>query len=136
MGLWASAATIAVLLFVGVGVPEAVRAPLTYLLGLLLLAIGVRQSYAKNTAEAELIKQYDFMVDEDVPRAIAAEHDVGGLEHFGEQPKLGRCSASAVVALDFDRGNLRDTASHCSTSRNCRPNRHPPRTVPGSGDGD
>jgi hypothetical protein len=61
VGLWASAVGLGILLFVGAGVPEEVRAPLTYLLGLLLLAVGVRQSYAKNTAEAELIKQYDFM---------------------------------------------------------------------------
>jgi hypothetical protein len=61
IGLWASAVALGLLLFVGAGVPEAVRVPLTYLLGLLLLAIGVRQSFAKATAEAELIKQYDFM---------------------------------------------------------------------------
>jgi hypothetical protein len=55
-----------------------VRAPLTYLLGLLLLTIGVRQSYAKNTAEAELIKQYDFMhriFSNAHRRILAAGHD-------------------------------------------------------------
>jgi hypothetical protein len=61
IGLWASAVTLALLLFVGSGVAEAVRSPLTYLLGCVLLAVGVRQSYAKSTAESELIKQYDFM---------------------------------------------------------------------------
>ena len=30
-------------------------------MGMVLLMVGVRQSYAKNTAEAELIKQYEFM---------------------------------------------------------------------------
>lgn len=60
-GLWASAATLLVLLLIGAGVPEEVRQPLVYLMGLLLLAIGVRQSYAKGTAESELIKQYEFM---------------------------------------------------------------------------
>jgi hypothetical protein len=32
-----------------------------YLMGCVLLLVGVRQSYAKSTAESELIKQYDFM---------------------------------------------------------------------------
>lgn len=61
IGLWASAATLAVLMFVGAGVPMAVQAPLVYGMGCVLLAVGVRQSYAKGTAEAELIKQYEFM---------------------------------------------------------------------------
>ena len=30
-------------------------------MGVVLLMVGVRQSYAKTTAEAELIKQYEFM---------------------------------------------------------------------------
>ncbi len=60
-GLWASAATLVVLLMIGAGIPEEVREPLVYLMGLLLLSIGVRQSYAKSTAESELIKQYEFM---------------------------------------------------------------------------
>jgi hypothetical protein len=50
-----------VLFFIGAGVPASVRSPLVYLVGCVLLLVGVRQSYAKSTAEAELIKQYDFM---------------------------------------------------------------------------
>jgi len=42
-------------------VPDAVRVPLVYVMGCVLLAVGVRQSYAKGTAEAELIKQFEFM---------------------------------------------------------------------------
>jgi hypothetical protein len=61
LGLWGSAATLAILMFVGAGVPEVVRVPLVYLMGAVLLTVGVRQSYAKSTAESELIKQYDFM---------------------------------------------------------------------------
>ncbi len=61
IGLWLSAATLLVLFFTGAGVPESVRSPLVYLVGCILLLVGVRQSYAKSTAEAELIKQYDFM---------------------------------------------------------------------------
>ncbi len=61
VGLWASAVTLAILMFIGAGIPDEVRTPLTYLMGCVLLAVGVRQSYAKSTAESELIKQYDFM---------------------------------------------------------------------------
>ena len=32
-----------------------------YLVGCVLLLVGVRQAYAKATAEAELLKQYEFM---------------------------------------------------------------------------
>ncbi len=60
-GIWSSTATLAVLMFVGAGVPDAVRVPLVYAMGCVLLAVGVRQSYAKGTAEAELIKQFEFM---------------------------------------------------------------------------
>jgi hypothetical protein len=60
-GIWSSTATLAVLMFVGAGVPDAVRVPLVYVMGCVLLAVGVRQSYAKGTAEAELIKQFEFM---------------------------------------------------------------------------
>ncbi|MFO1408572.1 MAG: hypothetical protein U1F08_13725 [Steroidobacteraceae bacterium] len=61
IGLWVSAATLLVLMFVGSGVPDEVRTPLVYGMGCVLLAVGVRQSYAKGIAEAELIKQYQFM---------------------------------------------------------------------------
>jgi hypothetical protein len=60
-GLWASAMTLAILMFIGAGIPDSVRVPITYAMGCVLLAVGVRQSYAKSTAESELIKQYDFM---------------------------------------------------------------------------
>jgi hypothetical protein len=60
-GIWTSTATLAVLMFVDAGLPDAVRIPLVYAMGCVLLAVGVRQSYAKSTAESELIKQYEFM---------------------------------------------------------------------------
>ncbi len=37
------------------------RAAVVVLMGVMLLLIGVRQSYGDNVADAELIKQYDFM---------------------------------------------------------------------------
>ncbi len=62
IGLVVSLVALVVLLFVGAGAPEWVRAPLVYGVGCLLLAIGIRQSYAKATAESEIIKQYEFML--------------------------------------------------------------------------
>lgn len=61
IGLWVTAAALAALLFIGVGFPESLRQPLTYLSGCVLLLVGVRLAYAKSTAEAELVKQYEFM---------------------------------------------------------------------------
>jgi hypothetical protein len=49
------------LLFVGAGLSTDVKTPVVYLMGFALLMVGVRQSYAKSTAESELIKQFDFM---------------------------------------------------------------------------
>jgi len=60
-GLWGSAATLLVLLFVGSGITDSVRTPLVFVMGVVLLGIGVRQAYAQATAESELIKQYEFM---------------------------------------------------------------------------
>jgi hypothetical protein len=60
-GLWGSAVTLLVLLFVGSGVTDSVRMPLVFVMGVVLLGIGVRQAYAQATAEKELIKQYEFM---------------------------------------------------------------------------
>ncbi len=37
------------------------QTPVVYLMGIVMLMVGMRQSYAKTTAEAELIKQYEFM---------------------------------------------------------------------------
>jgi len=79
IGLWASAAALVVLLFIGAGVPEVVQDPLVYGMGLLLLAIGVRQAYAQSTAESELIKQYEFMhrIFHNARRRIDAAEDDG-----------------------------------------------------------
>ena len=61
-GLWASAATLALLLFVSSELLESFRGPLIFAVGCVLLMIGVRQSYAKATGESEIIKQYEFMI--------------------------------------------------------------------------
>ena len=61
LSLWATAIAFAALLAIGDWIPEGVQNPVTYLMGCILLLVGVRQSYAKSTAESELIKQYEFM---------------------------------------------------------------------------
>ena len=78
LGLLATAVALAALLFVGAGIPDEVRSPVVYLMGCVLLLVGVRQSYAKSTAESELIKQYEFMhrIFHNARRRIdAAEND-------------------------------------------------------------
>jgi len=78
-GLWGSALTLFVLLFIGAGVPESVQMPLVFGMGLVLLGIGVRQAYAQATAESELIKQYEFMhrIFHNARRRIDAADDDG-----------------------------------------------------------
>lgn len=61
LGLWATAIALAALLAIGQWIPQEVSGPVTYLMGCVLLMVGVRQSYAKSTAESEIIRQYEFM---------------------------------------------------------------------------
>jgi hypothetical protein len=61
LGLLATGMALVGLLFVGSGLPDEVVKPVVYIMGCVLLMVGVRQSYAKSTAESELIKQYEFM---------------------------------------------------------------------------
>lgn len=61
LGIWTTIVALTTLLFVGSWIPDEVRTPVVYLMGVVLLMVGVRQSYAKSTAESELIKQYEFM---------------------------------------------------------------------------
>lgn len=61
MGIWTTIITLVTLLFVGSQLPDEVQTPVVYIMGVVLLLVGIRQSYAKTTAEAELIKQYEFM---------------------------------------------------------------------------
>jgi hypothetical protein len=78
-GLWGSAITLFVLLFVGAGITDSVQTPLVFVMGIVLLGVGVRQAYAQATAESELIKQYEFMhrIFHNAHRRIdAAEDDV------------------------------------------------------------
>jgi hypothetical protein len=40
---------------------DVLRDPVVVLMGIMLLLVGVRQSYSFSVADAELIKQYEFM---------------------------------------------------------------------------
>lgn len=61
IGLVVSLAALLLLVLVDSAALEWLRDPIVYGVGCLLLAIGIRQSYAKATAESEIIKQYEFM---------------------------------------------------------------------------
>jgi hypothetical protein len=61
LGIWTTLLALLTLLFIGSAIPLEVKTPVVYLMGAVLLLVGVRQAYAKATAEAELIKQYEFM---------------------------------------------------------------------------
>jgi hypothetical protein len=62
IGLFASLAALLLLVLVDSAALDWLRVPVVYGVGCLLLAIGIRQSYAKATAESEIIKQYEFML--------------------------------------------------------------------------
>ena len=62
IGLFASLAALVLLVLVDSAALDWLRVPVVYGVGCLLLAIGIRQSYAKATAESEIIKQYEFML--------------------------------------------------------------------------
>lgn len=61
IGLVLSLTALLLLVLVDSDALQWLRDPIVYGVGCLLLAIGIRQSYAKATAESEIIKQYEFM---------------------------------------------------------------------------
>jgi hypothetical protein len=59
--VWVSVVAFALFVFASDSVADAARGPMVILMGILLLSIGVRQSYGHSVADFELIKQYEFM---------------------------------------------------------------------------
>jgi hypothetical protein len=59
--LWVSIGAFALFVFANDEVANSVRGPIVILMGILLLSIGIRQSYGHSVADFELIKQYEFM---------------------------------------------------------------------------
>jgi hypothetical protein len=61
IGLWVSFVAFALFIFASPDIADRVRDPIVILMGVFLLTVGVRQSYAFSVADYELIKQYEFM---------------------------------------------------------------------------
>ena len=59
--LWVSVAAFALFVFASDDLANSVRGPIVILMGVLLLSIGIRQSYGHSVADFELIKQYELM---------------------------------------------------------------------------
>jgi hypothetical protein len=59
--LWLSFVAFGLFVFATASIADQVRDPVVVLMGVLLLVTGVRQSYVFSIADAELIKQYEFM---------------------------------------------------------------------------
>lgn len=58
---WVTAVALALFVFADADFADSIRDPVVVLMGVLLLAVGVRQSYAFSVADFELVKQYKFM---------------------------------------------------------------------------
>ena len=58
---WVGFAVIALFIVMSTELEDVLRDPVVVLMGVMLLLLGVRQSYAESIADAELIKQYEFM---------------------------------------------------------------------------
>lgn len=61
IGIATTLVALIALLFIGPWLSAEWRVPIVYLMGIVLLLVGVRQSYASSRAESELIRQYEFM---------------------------------------------------------------------------
>jgi len=59
--LWLGIAIVTFLIVLSSEFGEQMRDPVIILMGIMLLAVGVRQSYSHSVADAELIRQYEFM---------------------------------------------------------------------------
>jgi hypothetical protein len=93
LGLWATAVSFTALLAVGDWIPDGIQGPVTYLMGCILLLVGIRQSYAKSTAESELIKQYEFM--HRIFRNARSRHDAA--ETDGERRRVLKILGDAAL---------------------------------------
>jgi hypothetical protein len=59
---WVTAVALALFFFADADFADSIRDPIVVMMGVLLLAVGIRQSYAFSVADFELVKQYKFMV--------------------------------------------------------------------------
>lgn len=61
LGFWVGFAAIALFVLTSAEMEGLLRDPIVILMGVMLLVVGVRQSYSFSVADAELIKQFGFM---------------------------------------------------------------------------
>ncbi len=61
ISFWIGFAVIALFILMSAELEDMLRDPVVVLMGIMLLLVGVRQSYGDSVADAELIKQYEFM---------------------------------------------------------------------------
>jgi hypothetical protein len=61
LSFWIGFGVITFFIFMGSELEDLLRDPVIILMGIMLLLVGVRQSYGDSVADAELIKQYEFM---------------------------------------------------------------------------
>jgi hypothetical protein len=61
MAFWVGFAVIAGFILMSAELEDVLRDPVVVLMGVMLLLVGVRKSYGDSVADADLIKQYEFM---------------------------------------------------------------------------
>jgi len=61
LAFWIGFIVIALFILMTAELEDMLRDPVVVLMGIMLLLVGVRQSYGDSVADAELIKQYEFM---------------------------------------------------------------------------
>jgi hypothetical protein len=61
VSFWIGFAVITFFILMSAELEDVLRDPIVILMGIMLLLVGVRQSYGDSVADAELIKQYEFM---------------------------------------------------------------------------
>ena len=61
LAFWIGFIVITLFILMTAELEDVLRDPVVVLMGIMLLLVGVRQSYGDSVADAELIKQYDFM---------------------------------------------------------------------------
>ena len=61
ISFWIGFAVIALFILASAELEDMLRDPVVVLMGIMLLLVGVRKSYGDSVADAELIKQYEFM---------------------------------------------------------------------------
>ena len=90
---WVGFAVIALFILMSAELEDVLRDPVVVLMGVMLLLIGIRQSYGDSVADAELIKQYDFMY-----RIFSnARRRINGADNDAEKRRVLRILGEAAL---------------------------------------